>query len=230
MSLLYGYNQKKGSAVASVNSLKSLVGTKTDDKTDNTVFGRIQKNKEDIDAVEQKTKFSSLEKITTSLFILLDVNPGPHFINKNKAPKWRPFDSSNPHIHHANEIYITSVRMSMLQTMSWVLSVELFESEMRPHSVYPTSLVLKDPNDKGVSIVKFSTNDIKQNKFKSVVSTANPLGYKLQDPAVFNGFKIHHIKKSGESSGVKNSLGRKIYIDIIFKSYDKLGDHWWKDK
>ena len=43
MSLIYGY-----SAEEDYESEASLVGLKTDDKTDDTAFGRIQKNKEDI--------------------------------------------------------------------------------------------------------------------------------------------------------------------------------------
>ena len=38
MSLIYGYSKKKGENSSAVTSLKSLVGSKTDDKTDNTAF------------------------------------------------------------------------------------------------------------------------------------------------------------------------------------------------
>ena len=48
MSLIYGYSKEKGEDSSAVTSLKSLVGSKTDDVVDNTAFGRIQKNKEDI--------------------------------------------------------------------------------------------------------------------------------------------------------------------------------------
>ena len=47
MSLIYGYSRgSKGEG--SSDETKKLVGSKTDDKTDDTAFGRIQKNKEDI--------------------------------------------------------------------------------------------------------------------------------------------------------------------------------------
>lgn len=115
----------------------------------------------------------------------------------------------------------------MKQNMDWVLSVELFESKMEPPYANSSRLILKDPNDKGASVVKFLTNDIEQGKFKSIISSSNPLGYKLQDPAVFNGFYVDHIKKSGANSGAYKSVDRKLYIDIVYKSYDKFGDHWW---
>ena len=51
MSLIYGYSSSKdnseGSSVDNKN-LESLVGTKTDSAADDTAFGRIHKNKEDI--------------------------------------------------------------------------------------------------------------------------------------------------------------------------------------
>ena len=52
MSLIYGYSSKgdgKGEG-SSVNNkdLKKLVGTKTDDRSDDPAFGGIHKNKEDI--------------------------------------------------------------------------------------------------------------------------------------------------------------------------------------
>ena len=54
MSLIYGYNYEKdddnsgGSGSGDVSDLERLVGEKTDDKTTDTAFGKIQKNKEDI--------------------------------------------------------------------------------------------------------------------------------------------------------------------------------------
>ena len=49
MSLIYGYSKGEGSSAdTSSTSLKSLVGSKTDDAADDTAFGKIQKNKEDI--------------------------------------------------------------------------------------------------------------------------------------------------------------------------------------
>ena len=45
MSLIYGYSNNNDD---DVDSLRSLVGSKTDDRSDKTEFGRIQKNKEDI--------------------------------------------------------------------------------------------------------------------------------------------------------------------------------------
>ena len=52
MSLIYGYSSKDDSkdegSSADVTNLESLVGTKTDSAADDTAFGRIHKNKEDI--------------------------------------------------------------------------------------------------------------------------------------------------------------------------------------
>ena len=49
MSLIYGYEGPDECGNGSdFNSLKDLVGSKTDDRGDKTVFGKIQKNKEDI--------------------------------------------------------------------------------------------------------------------------------------------------------------------------------------
>ena len=57
MSLIYGYSKddsgsgnsgNSGNSGSAVASLKSLVGSKTNSATDDTAFGRIQKNKEDI--------------------------------------------------------------------------------------------------------------------------------------------------------------------------------------
>ena len=257
MSLIYGYSENRKNSSGNTNSLigsksddktidsafgrikknkddivssNSLIGSKSDDKTIDSAFGRIKKNKDDIEDIEEITNSTAIENVSTSYWWLLDASPGPHFIKKDKAPAWKPYDASNPHIEHPNEIYITAVRMSMEQNMSWVLSVELFESKMKPPYANSSRLVLTDPSDKGVSVVKFLTNDIKQSKFKSIISLANPLGYKLQDPVDFNGFYIDHIKKSGEDSGAMNSVGRKLYIDIVYKSYNKFGDHWWTSK
>ena len=71
------------SVVTSINNTKSLVGTKSDDKTVDSAFGRIKKNSE-------IANFSAVEKLNTSYFYLLDVSPGPHFIKKTKTPKWKP--------------------------------------------------------------------------------------------------------------------------------------------
>ena len=51
MSLIYGYNDEKdggGNGGENVSDLKKLVGEKTDDRTTNTAFGKIQNNKENI--------------------------------------------------------------------------------------------------------------------------------------------------------------------------------------
>ena len=217
-----------GKLVPKVKSINGLVGTKVDTSTTDTAFGRIKRNKDDIEDIEEITNSTTIENVYTWYWWLFDVSPGVRYIKKDTAPSWKPFDVSNPHIMHPNEIYITAVRMSMLQSMSWVLSVELFESKF--HTNMSGKFVLIDQSDKGDSVVKFSTNDIKQSKFKSIVSSVNPLGYKLQNPTEYNGFYVDHIKKSGENSGVIGSPGRKLYIDIVYKSYNKFGDHWWTSK
>ena len=50
MSLIYGYNDEKddGSKNGDVSDLEKLVGEKTDDRTADTAFGKIQNNKENI--------------------------------------------------------------------------------------------------------------------------------------------------------------------------------------
>ena len=48
MSLFYGYSPEEDYESEDGASLKSLVGSKSDDTTNDTAFGRIQKNKEDI--------------------------------------------------------------------------------------------------------------------------------------------------------------------------------------
>ena len=49
MSLIYGYNYEKDDDNSEdVSDLEKLVGEKTDNSGDNTAFGKIQKNKEDI--------------------------------------------------------------------------------------------------------------------------------------------------------------------------------------
>ena len=48
MSLIYGYSSKDDGKDEGSSDIKSLVGTKTDDRSDDTAFGRIHKNKEDI--------------------------------------------------------------------------------------------------------------------------------------------------------------------------------------
>ena len=48
MSLIYGYSSKDDGKDEGSSHIKSLVGTKTDDRSDDTAFGRIHKNKEDI--------------------------------------------------------------------------------------------------------------------------------------------------------------------------------------
>ena len=65
MSLIYGYSRKK-SGNSNVNSLKSLVGTKSDDKTVDTAFGRIRKNKDDI-ASTATSVVASTAKVVTSV-------------------------------------------------------------------------------------------------------------------------------------------------------------------
>ena len=217
-----------GKLVPKVKSLNNLVGTKVDTSTADTAFGRIKRNKDDIEDIEEITNSTTIENVYTSYWWVFDVSPGVHYIKKDTAPSWKPFDVSNPHIMHPNEIYITAVRMSMKQDMAWVLSIELFESKFHTNSA--GKFVLIDQSDKGASVVKFSTNDIKQSKFKSIVSTASPFGYKLQDPADYNGFYVDHIKKTGENSGAIGSPERKLYIDIVYKSYNKFGDHWWTSK
>ena len=50
MSLIYGYNDEKddGNKNGNVSDLKKLVGKKTDDRTTDTAFGKIQDNKKNI--------------------------------------------------------------------------------------------------------------------------------------------------------------------------------------
>ena len=51
MSLIYGYNDEKngnGNGDGNVSDLERLVGEKTDDRTTDTAFGKIQNNKENI--------------------------------------------------------------------------------------------------------------------------------------------------------------------------------------
>ena len=50
MSLIYGYNDEKGNGNGdgNVSDLERLVGEKTDDRTTDTAFGKIQNNKENI--------------------------------------------------------------------------------------------------------------------------------------------------------------------------------------
>ena len=48
MSLIYGYSSKGDGKDEGSSDIKSLVGTKTDYRSDDTAFGRIHKNKEDI--------------------------------------------------------------------------------------------------------------------------------------------------------------------------------------
>ena len=54
MSLKFGYDiNYPRKSECSNNSTKALVGTKSDDKTADTAFGRIEKNKDDIAGVKR---------------------------------------------------------------------------------------------------------------------------------------------------------------------------------
>ena len=66
MSLIYGYSRKKGGNASAVASLKSLGGSKTDNKDTDTVFGKIQKNKEDI-VSSAASVVSSISKVIESV-------------------------------------------------------------------------------------------------------------------------------------------------------------------
>lgn len=112
--------------------------------------------------------------------------------------------------------------------MSWVSKIEMFESKFHNNSA--GKFVLLDKSDKGDSVVSFSRYELKQSKLKSLVSSVNPLGHKLQDPSVFNGYLLDLVKKSGVSAGVFNSAGRKVYIDLVYRNYGEFGDHWWTAK
>ena len=63
MSLFYGYSEEDDRGD---DRLKRLVGTKLDDATDNTAFGRIQKNKEDI-ASSSTGVITSTSKVIASV-------------------------------------------------------------------------------------------------------------------------------------------------------------------
>ena len=55
MSLIYGYNDEKnggGNGDGDVSDLEKLVGEKTDDRTADSAFGRIKKNKKDIQTLD----------------------------------------------------------------------------------------------------------------------------------------------------------------------------------
>ena len=69
MSLIYGYSSKgdgKGEGSSDNNkNLESLVGTKTDDRSDDTAFGRIHKNKEDIVSSAASVVASTLKVVAS---------------------------------------------------------------------------------------------------------------------------------------------------------------------
>ena len=227
---IVGYKDSSvGKLVPTVKLTSSLLGTKTDVKTVDTAFGRIQKNKEDVSDIENMLNNTMVEKVCTPLFYLSNTIPSKHYIKKaGFSPAWRPLDPSNPHIEHSNEIYLTSVRMNMKTDMKWVHSVAIYERKF--HNNSSGKFVLIDPNDKGDVITSHSTNDLKQNKLISTIDSSFPLGRKMQDPNVFNAFYLDLSKKSGINSGAFNSAGRKLYIDLVFRNYGEFSDHWWVDK
>ena len=205
--------------VPKVKLTSGLLGTKTDAKTADTAFGRIQKNKEELDN-------TVIEKVYSPLFYLFNTIPSIHYIKKDSySPAWRPLDPSNPHIEHSNEIYLTAVRMSMKTDMEWVHSVTIYESKFHKNS--SGKFVLIDQDDKGDVITSHSTNDLKQNKLISTIDSSFPLGRKMRDPSVFNAFYLDLSKKSGIDTGVFNSAGRKLHVDLVFRNYGEFNDHWW---
>ena len=227
---IVGYKDSSvGKLVPKVKLTSGLLGTKTDVKTVDTVFGRIQKNNDDVSDIENMLDNTVVEKVYTPLFYLYNTIPSIHYIKKNSySPAWRPLDPSNPHIEHSNEIYLTAVRMSMKTDMEWVHSVTIYESKF--HNNSSGKFVLVDQNDKGDVITSHSTNDLKQNKLISTIDSSFPLGHKMQDPSVFNAFYLDLSKKSGIDTGVFNSAGRKLYVDLVFRNYGEFNDHWWVAK
>ena len=68
MSLIYGYSSKddgKDEGSSDIKNLESLVGTKTDDRSDDTAFGRIHKNKEDIVSSAASVVASTLKVVAS---------------------------------------------------------------------------------------------------------------------------------------------------------------------
>ena len=118
--------------------------------------------------------------------------------------------------------------MSMKTDMEWVHSVTIYESKF--HNNSSGKFVLIDQNDKGDVITSHSTNDLKQNKLISRIDSSFPLGRKMRDPSVFNAFYLVLSKKSGIDTGVFNSAGRKLYVDLVFRNYGEFNDHWWVAK
>ena len=118
--------------------------------------------------------------------------------------------------------------MSMKTDMEWVHSVVIYESKF--HNNSSGKFVLVDQNDKGGVITSHSTNDLKQNKLISTIDSSFPLGRKMRDPSVFNAFYLVLSKKSGIDTGVFNSAGRKLYVDLVFRNYGEFSDHWWVAK
>ena len=165
-----------------------------------------------------------VEKVYSPLFYLSNTIPSKHYIRKDRySPMWRPLDPSNPHIEHSNEIYLTAVRMSMKADMEWVYSIVMYESKF--HNNSNGKFVLVDQNDKGNVITSHSTNGLKQNKLISTIDSSFPLGRKMNDPSVFNAFYLDLSKKSGINTGVFNSAGRKLYVDLVFRNYGEFKDH-----